>query len=226
MKKLLTLYHEVKESLEREGFKGLSRKRIFRNRIATPVEMDLSKVPDLEVLPPLADYQFVEVMLDELETGKWSYIVPSRYFKAFVNLKKGWRDFALAKDGVVIGDLWCVTPGPNELLRHADLEMLGISNQEGEAYAFDMLIDPTYRGKNLAAPLQRALQSTLKKAGIRKVYGFYWDDNLPALWMHRMLKFKELSKRSITRFFFIQRARNAGLPAPKTSVETSRGEKP
>lgn len=93
---------------------------------------------------------------------------------------------------------------------HSDLKMLGIACEEGDAYAFDMLIAPKYRGKNLAVPLQKSLQATLKKEGCQRVYGFYWDDNLPALWMHRMLKFKELPKKRISRFFFLVKSKDAG----------------
>lgn len=217
LEKFLTAYYEVMESLKREGMKGLLRKRIYRDRIATPVEMILSKAPDLADLPVIPDYKFVELTLDQVKTRQWNYAVPSRFYKAFGNLKKGWRSFAFVKDNVVIGDIWCTIPGAGHQVNHPDIAMLGIRAQAGEAYAFDMLIDPAYRGKNLAAPLQRSLQAALKAEGCPKVYGFFWDDNLPALWMHRMLKFKELPKRQVTRIFIIQSARNAGLPAAKPS---------
>jgi GNAT superfamily N-acetyltransferase len=87
--------------------------------------------------------------------------------------------------------------------------MLGIACGNRDAYAFDMQIAPEFRGKNLAAPLQRALQSTLKAEGIVKVYGYYWDDNLPALWMHRILKFRELPKRRVSRFLWFTKAEAA-----------------
>jgi GNAT superfamily N-acetyltransferase len=84
--------------------------------------------------------------------------------------------------------------------------MLGITCSDKDAYAFDMYISPAHRGENLAGPLQRLLQAKLKEEGWRKVYGYYWDDNLPALWMHRVLKFKELPKRQVSRFLFYQKA--------------------
>jgi hypothetical protein len=84
--------------------------------------------------------------------------------------------------------------------------MLGITCGDKDAYAFDMQISTAHRGENLAAPFQRALQATLKAEGWHKVCGYYWDDNLPALWMHRILKFKELPKRQVTRFLIYQKA--------------------
>jgi GNAT superfamily N-acetyltransferase len=69
-----------------------------------------------------------------------------------------------------------------------------------------MYISSTYRGKNLAVLLQRSLHQTLKDEGYVKVYGAYYEDNLPALWMHRMLKFKEHPRRKVFRFFFYVRS--------------------
>ncbi len=202
---ILMTYYQIREALAQGGLKNLIRKRVFWRRTATPVEMDLSTLPALRDLS--SDYQFIEVKLEGLRMGEWSFTEPSRCFKAPGNLKKGWRGFALVKDSVVVGDIWCITPGEGgNSATHADLDMLGISCREREAYAFDMFIDPAYRGKNLASLLQRSVQLTLKMEGYEKVYGFYWNDNLPALWMHRMLKFKELPKRRVSRFFFLYSA--------------------
>ncbi len=201
---ILMTYYQIPEALAAGGLSNLIRKRVFWQRMAIPGEMDLSTLPafgDLEG----SDYQFNELKLEGLRAGKWSFTEPSRRFKAPGNLKKGWRGFVLVKGSTVVGDIWRITPreGGNSVT-HPDLDMLGISCGEREAYAFDMFIDSAYRGKNLAVPLQRSLHSTLKIEGYEKVYGFYWGDNLPALWMHRMLKFKELPKRRVSHFFFLQ----------------------
>jgi hypothetical protein len=102
--------------------------------------------------------------------------------------------------------MWCIVPTEdNNPVRHPDLDMLGIQPKEREVYAFDMLIDPSFRGKNLAVPIQRSLQLALTAEGYTRFYGFYWQDNIPAMWMHRSLKFKELPKRWVSRFFAIKR---------------------
>ena len=64
-----------------------------------------------------------------------------------------------------------------------------------------------FRGKNLAVPLQRNLHITLKSEGYKKLYGYFWNDNIPAMWMHRMLKFKELPRRRVSRIFIIKWAK-------------------
>lgn len=204
---MLMTYYQVRQALEEGGLRNLIRTRVFRQRLATPVEMDLSTLPAFRTFEG-SDYQFIELTRDELCTGRWSFVEPSRRFKASGNLRKGWRSFILVKGSTVVADIWCITRYKDgNPITHPDLDMLGIHCAEGQAYAFDMFIDPGFRGKNLAVPLQRSLHSLLKTEGCRKVYGFYWDDNRPALWMHRMLKFRELPKRQVSRFFSLQNTR-------------------
>lgn len=201
--------HQVLETLAEDGVKDIFRPRVFWNRRAIPVEMNLmtANLP-LVGQPNNSEFQFVEITMDDLQARKWTFAVPSRGLKALRNFKRGYRDFAVAKDSTIVGDLWCVVPQKDgNPIFHPDLKMLGIVCGIGDAYAFDMFIPSTYRGKNLAVPLQKALQSTLKMEGCQRVYGYYWEDNLPALWMHRMLKFKELPKRRVSRFFFLLRSR-------------------
>ncbi len=201
-------WHQAREAFAGEGLRGIIRPRFFWKRKATPVEMDLATIPP--VSPDLfreACCSLDELEMDDLRAGKWSFLTPSRGYKAFCNLKKGWRGFALHQENQVIGDVWCVTPRGDGLpVSHPDLRMLGIVCGNREAYAFDMQIAPSFRGKNLAAPLQRSLQAILKAEGCQKVYGYYWDDNLPALWMHRVLKFRELPKRQASRFLWFTKA--------------------
>lgn len=195
----------VREASLDGKLKSLFHQFMFHDRVATPAEMDLSTfVPSKNKVPE--DVQFVELMPDEIRSGQWSFSVPSRGFKARSFIKKGLRLFAFVKDAVVVADVWCVTQCQSGMpVSYPDLEMLGIYCKDGEAYAFDMLIAPAYRGKNLALPLHRCVHEKLQSEGYRKVYGYFWNDNIPALWMHRMLKFKELPKRKVSRFFFYKK---------------------
>jgi GNAT superfamily N-acetyltransferase len=190
-----------RESLAENKLSDLFRQQIFRHRIATPAMMDLTKI-QLENNKSNTEYRFIELRMNELNSNKWSFAMPSRRIKAGHNLKRGLRGFAVVQGSLVLGDVWCAVPNSKDKsVIHPDLKMLGIECKEDEAYGMDMLITPEYRGKNLAAPLQRFLQTTLRVEGYKKMYGYYWNDNIPAMWMHRMLQFKELPKRRISRFF-------------------------
>jgi GNAT superfamily N-acetyltransferase len=205
LESIKVMYHQVIEAVEDGGMRNIFRPRVFWNRLATPAVMELStsNLPLTSYLKS-ANFQFIEITMKDLQVGKWSFIIPSRGLKALRNLKRGWRGFAITTDSTVVGDVWCLTPRKyGKRIFHPDLKMLGIICKEEDAYAFDMFIAPVYRGKNLAVPIQKSLHATLKMEGCQRVYGYYWNDNLPALWTHRILKYKELPKRSVSRFFFI-----------------------
>lgn len=201
--------------------------QVFRHRIIIPVEMNLLGSLPNPNLPNDVNIRFVEFQSEDLRAERWKFPVPSRAVKASRNIKRGLRGFALVHDTTVVGDLWCLCHKVNGAnVSCPDFKMLDIVCREREAYAFDMYIDPTYRGKNLAVPLQRSLQHTLKSEGYKKVYGSYYEDNLPALWMHRMLKFKEYPRRKVFRFFFYLRSTlvdAANAPVPLTNT-TQKGE--
>jgi GNAT superfamily N-acetyltransferase len=201
-------YYMVREAIATGELKDLLRRQISRNRLNTPVELDLSAPLPAGGLPANSDFQFVELRPDDLRTGKWIFSVRSRGVKALLKINKRIRGFALVRGTTVVADLWCVfSSGDGKPVSHPDLKMLGITCGKGEAYTFDMLIDPAYRGKNLAGCLQRSLHKILKEEGYLKVYGSFYNDNVPALWMHRMLKFRELPKMRVSRFFFLARGK-------------------
>jgi GNAT superfamily N-acetyltransferase len=199
---------EIRQAISDGKLRDFIQSRVFFNRVATPVEMDLTTLPTKISLNQDASFEFLELKLDDLQSNKRSISDPSRRLKAFHNLSKGFRWLVIITNTTVIGDIWfiCCTHNQGGYI-HPDLEMLGIQCGDREAYGFDMYIDPKYRGKNLAVPLQRYLQTVLRNEGYLKVYGYYWDDNLPALWMHRMMKFHELPKRRVTHFIFFRQSR-------------------
>jgi GNAT superfamily N-acetyltransferase len=201
------IFHMLWESLTKGKLLEILQDQLWNRRVAVPVEMDLTKLsPQTDLFKGLEDSHFTELKLETLQRSDWSFTLPSRRYKAIRNLKRGLRGFALIKGSKVVGDMWCmVQTEDHKPVCHPELDMLGIHAKEKEAYAFDMLIDPSFRGKNLAVPIQRSLQLVLKAEGYAVVYGFYWQDNIPAMWMHRSLKFGELPKRWVSRFFFIKR---------------------
>jgi hypothetical protein len=213
---LVLIYHMVREALLHHELWALFRRHFSRNRLVTPVAMDLSGPIPEAPLPPGSDLRFVELRPEDIKAGIWTFSVPSRRYKALLKTESGFRGFALAHGNTIVADTWCAMPRGGKCASHPDLKMLAITCREGEAYGFDMLIDPDYRGKNLAVPLQRALHHVLKREGCLTKYGSYYDDNLPAMWMHRMLKYRELPKRRVSRFLVY----SSSEPAEKTNVNT------
>jgi hypothetical protein len=203
--KLALRFHEVIEALKEGGGQNLLQKRVFFNRTLMPCEMDLVALP--EIKKPLLEnpYRFLPLTMELVDDSSLEFAVRSRGLKAKCNIRKGLNAYALIKDNLVVGDIWCDCPsGLDGKVHHPDLKWLGIENQPGEVYAFDMFIDSSERGNNLAVPFMKSFLYALKERGFRKAYGYYWCDYLPALWMHRLLKFEERGRLKTWRFLFVR----------------------
>jgi GNAT superfamily N-acetyltransferase len=119
-----------------------------------------------------------------------------RYFR------DGYRGVAVQRDGQVVGAVWSVTRSDSTLSWvHDDLRRLRIGLSDGEAYMFDMYIEPEHRGLALSTALFRAAYGGLRSRGIVKVKGYYALDNLPALWMHRVMGYREVGRVKVTELF-------------------------
>ncbi len=198
-------WHELLESLREGGFRNVLEKRVYFNKTVMPVEMDLGSLA--EENDPLSGkpYDIIELTTGMISGGAFRFAAKSRRLKAVHNLKKGFRGYFLARDDLIVGDIWCACPPtPEGTVSHSDMDWLGIDSQPGEVYTFDMFIVPDERGHNIAAPFQMAALHALKYDGFRKAYGFYRTDYLPALWVHRLLKWKERGGVRVWRFLSLR----------------------
>jgi GNAT superfamily N-acetyltransferase len=74
------------------------------------------------------------------------------------------------------------------------MEWLNLVARPQDAYMFDMFLDPNERGNGMAAYLQHNALLLLKEKGFEKAYGYFLADNIPALWVHRLLKWDAIKK--------------------------------
>lgn len=204
------------EMVRNGSLSALLKETVYLNREAVPVEIDLSGLRPAADFSRPADEEVVEVTAELLNRRKLRYPVRSRELKTFNYLKRGYRGYAILKGDEVAGDIWCadamtVREGRN----HPDESWLGIRCRDGEVYTFDMFVAPGKRGGNIAAALQNGALHELRKQGFTKAYGFFWSDNLPALWVHRMLRWQELtrvraSRLLLSRKLFLKRNPHPG----------------
>lgn len=181
------------------GWRGLLRDIFYLNRVAVPVEISLDALRPVTDFTRPVDEEVLELNTD-LVTERLAYPAKSRYLKALEYMGKGYRGFALVKGGTVAGDIWCADSRlAAGACNHPDELWLGIECAPGEAYTFDMFVDPEHRGGNSAAALQNGALHLLRKRGITKAYGFFWADNVPALWVHRTLRWRELDRVKASR---------------------------
>jgi GNAT superfamily N-acetyltransferase len=76
-----------------------------------------------------------------------------------------------------------------------------ISLDATTAYLFDMYVEPEHRGMAVSTALFRAAFAQLRAQGIVKAMGYYDPTNVPALWMHRVLGYKEVRRVKVIRVF-------------------------
>jgi len=183
------------------------RENIYFDKVAITVEKDLETLTPVHELLEQAGAQLVSVTPETLgPTSRPQQLLvygeAERHKKAMSYLKHGYRGVALVTDGEVAGDIWYTCqgqePGTNI---HPDLKWLRMPCGPNEAYAFDMYLPPAKRGKNFANLLQNGALHEIKNNGFARALGYYWAENIPALWVHRTLKWKERKQVKVTRLF-------------------------
>jgi GNAT superfamily N-acetyltransferase len=191
------------EMIRHNSFKKLWNETVYFDREAVPVEMALEHLRPMEDFAQPASSRLIELKADLISGNAVTYPIRGRAIKAEYYLKQGYRGFAVVSGDAISGDIWCSTRrNPADGRLHDDEQWLKIRCLDGELYSFDMYVDPTKRGGNLAAILQNGALHELRKEGFTKAYGFFWADNIAALWVHRTLRWKELPRVRATRVIF------------------------
>ena len=203
------LAYRIKEAIELIKDKGLLfavHNYIYWGEETVLVEMDLSTLEDLSRYPLDPGFDIVHIDHGLLEDKNVTYPARSEYFRALDYLEKGYVGYALKQGKDVVGYIWYANiDSSNKKMNHPDVNRFGISDEKDSAYMFSMYLKPNVRGKNLATYLQRVVFHHLKAAGTLKAYGTYGKQNISALWIHRMLKWKEMKIFKIYQFVLIQK---------------------
>ena len=161
-------------------------------------EKDIAALEEKDLAPSAAQWEMLEVSAGD--TGP--YLAGLRRkegslgtAKARRYMRSGFRGTAARRDGQVVGAVWSVTKAESRLsCVHHDLRRLRIGLADDEAYMFDMYIEPEHRGLALSTSLFRTAFRGLRARGVVKVKGYYVVDNLPALWMHRVMGYREVGR--------------------------------
>lgn len=214
----MRLFH-IAETIRFNGIAYLLHEIVYRNREAILVEKDLSSVILPEDALRQANVQIEEITQTVIANHALKFPVKNRLLKAIHYLDKGYAGFALVSGNEVLGDIWyAAAPTAQGGALPPDVKWLGIRCDDNYAYTFDMYLNPRKRGGNMAPLLQLGLLNELKKKGFSRAFGYFWSNNIPALWVHRMLKWREHAKIKVTRFFFIKfvtRPRSSDSPGKR-----------
>jgi GNAT superfamily N-acetyltransferase len=191
------------ETVRQNNLRKLWKEIVFFDREAVPVQIELGKLRPTSDFAQPADERLIELQPEMISGNAVKYPIRSRAIKAEYYFRRGYRGFAMVNGDTVSGDIWCATKRSLEDgLVHPDEEWLNIRCLRGEVYSFDMYVNPAKRGFNLAAGLQNGALHELRKQDFNKAYGFFWADNIAALWVHRTLRWQELDRVKATRLFF------------------------
>ena len=210
MKQFLIRLNQIGETWKTGGFNTLKRKMFFWNKDMVLVEKELSTVQLKPTITKESNFEFIEISKEKIgKIQDLNYSLKSRQLKLEANLAKGYQGFAVVQDNMVLGDVWFVGRNDlNEKGEHPDLKFLKIKLNPKEAYLNDMYINADKRGGGLVNFLLGQSLHALKKKGFKKVYGSYETDNIPALWMHRSLGYKEVRKLKLQKFLFFVRSKD------------------
>jgi len=200
-------FWQVVETWQKSGFKALMRKTFQLGSVMIPTRKQLATAISKADILQKKGLALLEISADNADGHDLLYPLRSRQLKRAANIAKGYRNFVMARGNEVIGDIWFALPGTTKHPSvHPDADMLGIQIGEKDVYLFDAYITPDQRGKALVAPFLLTCLASLKEDGFEQAYGFYDQDNTPALWMHRMLKYEELPARKLTNLIVYRRS--------------------
>jgi hypothetical protein len=150
------------------------------------------------------DMLFAEISKNEFDSGKLRFEFNNRKLKAGHYLKDGYRGFCVLKNDVVIGDTWFFEPNKKDpQILHKDITLLKIPWDMSYVYSFDTFLAPKHRGNFAAKGLFNNALFSMAEKGYKKAYGYYWEDNFPAIWNAKVInKFKEVGAMEISRILF------------------------
>ena len=193
---------QIVELYEFNGLKTLLNEIFYRKRCAIAVEKYMGDLEPFKGKTP-DDVRVVSVNSKTDKNIFLKYTVKHRKLKCESYLESGYNAFVLKRADHVLGDIWYATKtdSSREFI-HPDMEWLNLVARPKDVYMFDMFLNPNERGNGMAAYLQHNALLLLKQGGFEKAYGFFMTDNIPALWVHRLLKWEEIKKVHTKRFIY------------------------
>ena len=179
---------QVLDFLKTNDLASFVREVIYLNRKAILIEKNLVEVNNTWIKLQKSNIMFEEINTDTFSEKKYRFPVKNRYFKALHYLKKGYVGHAIVKGDEVIGDIWYSATRKNDKVSvHPDVKRFGFESAEDHAYSFDQFVVPTERGNVVAAALVNYQLCSLREKGYLKACGYYWADNIPAIWNNRVM---------------------------------------
>jgi hypothetical protein len=192
----MRLFHLLKKfilQIKTAGLTNALKEIVFFNRTMIVVEKDLMHEHDIKLDDHL-DIQIIDKVNKNLIKTKFQTNIFDYY------AQKGAKCLAIFNDKECLGYQWWTQDN-----QFKDLKKLNLTLNDHEVYLFDFFVFPKYRGTNIPKMITQETFNHLASLGLKKIYGFYFGDNIKALWWHRaVLKAKEIRKVKTHRFLFFE----------------------
>ncbi len=200
-------YLQFTEHCREKGFLSACKFTLYKCEEAVPVEKDLSTLRPVK-LPAGAVPELVDLGPENFRERALNYPLGSRRERAERNFRLGYRSFAMVREGRVVGDLWYVTRATAKTGRiHPHLQWFGIELGPNDTYMFDMQLYSADRGNALSTWFLGSVLHAMRSRGHAKAFGYFDARNIPALWVHRLIGYRELSHHIVRRVFLYETAR-------------------
>lgn len=191
------------ERMNEQGYLKTLGQSVYSVQEAVPAYCDLADLKHEK--QPLANFGCeIRLITQADQAEQLQYPMKSRGLQVKKNLRKGYRSFVIIKQDKIIGDIWFTRANATNRRPHKDLEVLGIDLGPQDAYAFDLYVSKQERGKDLTTSFMTNALRELRSQGVSRVYGYYRVKNIPALWIHRLIGYKEMPKVRIRNFLWFR----------------------
>ncbi len=207
---LRTRYFQFTEQWRKEGFATACRFAFYKCEEMVPTEKDLSALRPAPK-PKVSGLQLLELGPENFAAECPEFSLRSRRDRAQTYLGRGYRMFALLRDGKMIGDLWYVTRDMGRIDGiHPHLQWFGIDLADKDVYLFDLQVDVDQRWGGVTNYFLSTVLHLMKGRGMKKAYGCFVAHNTSSVWMHRLIGYRELPRFIVRRIFLYESARAKG----------------
>ena len=191
--KLIHLFRKLILQIKTAGIKAAFKEIIFFNRTVIVIEKDISYRDEIKLEDGI-EVTVIDNSNRSLIKSKYGINIFQYY------PQKGAKCLAIFNENECLGYQWWTQDN-----KFNDLKKLNLTLKDNEAYLFDFFVFPEYRGTNTPKLITQETFNHLLSDGISKIYGFFFGDNIKALWWHRaVLKAKEIKRIKTHRLFFLE----------------------
>ncbi len=200
-------FYHILESIREDGLGYTLQEMIyFKKREAILMQIDLNEIKPLQKTGQQKDLELIAIDKENFDLLNLKYALKNRYLKTLCNLEDGYQGYVLTENDIVLGDLWCAFSEKNNSPLHPDVLWLELDFGEKDVYGYDMYFAPEKRGNHsIASLLLGGVLHDLRKKGYDRLQSYVMADKIPALWLHRMLGFKEIDRVGLKRFLFFKK---------------------